>query len=96
MGAPAVDAEAMREIFLRRSLARQRPCERQCVVKDERVYAVLARGQALEYGDVEVLAVVGDEDVGADEGSELREDRAERRGRGDVGIGVAVHRRSTR
>src|SRR2546422_11744165 len=71
VGAPAVDAEAQREVLQLAAVARQRANERQRVVEHEAVHAVSSGREPAQYGNVEVLAVVRDEDVVADEGSKL-------------------------
>src|SRR5437879_12813398 len=92
MGAPAVDAEAQREVLQLAAVARQRANERSGVVYDEAVHAVWSGREPGQYGNVEVLAVVRDEDVVADEGSKLGPHLAKRARVPDVAIAVAVDR----
>src|SRR5437870_10809061 len=92
MGAPAVDAEAQREVLQLAAVARQRANERQRVVEHEAVHAVSSGREPAQYGNVEVLAVVRDEDVVADEGSKLGPHLAKRARVPDVAIAVAVDR----
>src|SRR5256885_6335152 len=56
-------------------------------------YTTLFRSQ---HGNVELLAIVGDEDVVADEGAKLGPDLGERAGVPDIAVGVAVDRAGPR
>src|SRR5256885_10754742 len=56
-------------------------------------YTTLFRSQ---HGNVELLAIVGDEDVVADEGAKLGPDLGERAGVPDIVVGVAVDRAGPR
>ena len=58
-----VDPEPVRQLFLRRAIAGQRAREEQRVVEGQVCDRGGTSGQALQDRNVEVLAVVGDENV---------------------------------
>src|SRR2546422_10383377 len=85
-----VDAEAQGQVLELRAVARERAHEWQGVVEHEAVRAVPSGREPAQHGNVEMLAVVRDEDVVADEGSKSQADFGKGGGIPDVAIRVAV------
>ena len=91
-----VYAAAARDVFELARVLRERAHQRQRVVKHERVHAIASRRQAAQHRDVELLAVVRDENVGADKLAEPTENVGERRGGCYVSICISVNLRGAR
>src|SRR6266566_969141 len=88
-----VDPQTMRDVDLLGTVLRERAHEWERVVEGERLDAVASGGEAPEHGDVELQAVVGNENVGTHKRVKLGEYFGKRRSGCDIGIGVAMHRR---
>src|SRR2546422_8684814 len=85
-----VDAEAQGQVLELRAVARERAHEWQGIVEHEAVHAVPSGREPAQHRNVEMLAVVRDEDVVADEGSKSGPDFGKRGRIPDLAIRVAV------
>src|SRR5436309_15193443 len=90
MRAAAVDPEAVGDVLLLATVLRQRAHQRERVVEGQRVDALSTRREPPEHRDVELHAVVGNQEIVADKGAKLREDFAERGRVAYIRVTIAV------